>query len=493
MSPASLRPYGRRDLFGLAAGGTLAALAAAVLPASDRAAAATARRTHFRAVVIGSGFGGAVAALRLGRAGVDTLVLERGGEVPVGEGTEHHYEAGLDIVTGATVGGGSISYFGASVAPEQPHFERLYPRGLRYDELTRIWFPRARRMLKVSDMPADVIGADPYTHARAWSAGVRRAGFTAGPVGSVFDWRAVREELAGRTRAVAIAGDTTGAAATGAKRTLRHTYLPAALATGNVQLRARHEVAAIERARGGYTLHVRRLAPDGALLASEEVTCELLFLAAGTVGTNRLLVAARDTGALADLPAAVGSGFGDNGDQITACALPSEDAGTRQGMPIAAMARVREAYELPLTLECGHLPPTIGAPLCLTIAMTVDTDHRGTFRYDADARAVRLTGWSAQQSAAAQRAAHAATARIAAASPGWIPVPAPGPSLFTAHPLGGCAIGEVTDLEGRVRGLEGLYVVDGALLPGNAAGANPSLTIVALAERALAGIVRAGG
>ncbi|MGK5642629.1 NAD(P)-binding protein, partial [Streptomyces sp. URMC 126] len=70
----------RREVLGLAARGGLAGLGAAVL--GGRAAAA-AGRTDFRALVIGSGFGGAVAALRLGRAGVDTLVLERGRDWPV--------------------------------------------------------------------------------------------------------------------------------------------------------------------------------------------------------------------------------------------------------------------------------------------------------------------------------------------------------------------------------------------------------------------------
>jgi cholesterol oxidase len=35
------------------------------------------------AVVIGSGFGGSVAALRLGEAGIDTVVLERGRRWPI--------------------------------------------------------------------------------------------------------------------------------------------------------------------------------------------------------------------------------------------------------------------------------------------------------------------------------------------------------------------------------------------------------------------------
>jgi cholesterol oxidase len=35
------------------------------------------------AIVIGSGFGGAVASLRLGQAGIETIVLERGRRWPI--------------------------------------------------------------------------------------------------------------------------------------------------------------------------------------------------------------------------------------------------------------------------------------------------------------------------------------------------------------------------------------------------------------------------
>jgi cholesterol oxidase len=41
-----------------------------------------------------------------------------------------------------------------------------------------------------------------------------------------------------------------------------------------------------------------------------------------------------------------------------------------------------------------------------------------------------------------------------------------------------------------VEGQRGLYVLDGALLPGSAAACNPSMTIAAVAERALSRIVR---
>ncbi len=66
----------------------------------------------------------------------------------------------------------------------------------------------------------------------------------------------------------------------------------------------------------------------------------------------------------------------------------------------------------------------------------------------------------------------------------------------TAHLLGGAVIGAtrrtgVIDERHRVFGYENLLVCDGAAVPANV-GVNPSLTITALAERALAGIPPVG-
>ncbi|WP_329617705.1 GMC family oxidoreductase [Streptomyces brevispora] len=46
-------------------------------------------------------------------------------------------------------------------------------------------------------------------------------------------------------------------------------------------------------------------------------------------------------------------------------------------------------------------------------------------------------------------------------------------------------MGTLCDLEGRVRGQRGLYVLDGALTPGTTGACNPSTTIAAVAERAM--------
>lgn len=69
--------------------------------------------------------------------------------------------------------------------------------------------------------------------------------------------------------------------------------------------------------------------------------------------------------------------------------------------------------------------------------------------------------------------------------------------VITVHPLGGCPMGAsaaegVVDAHGQVFGHPGLFVVDGAAMPGPV-GSNPSLTIAAFARRAAHSIIREAG
>ena len=58
------------------------------------------------------------------------------------------------------------------------------------------------------------------------------------------------------------------------------------------------------------------------------------------------------------------------------------------------------------------------------------------------------------------------------------------------HPLGGAVMGEATDRDtGELLGQPGLFVMDGALMPGSTGMANPSLTIAANAERMMENIL----
>jgi cholesterol oxidase len=53
------------------------------------------------------------------------------------------------------------------------------------------------------------------------------------------------------------------------------------------------------------------------------------------------------------------------------------------------------------------------------------------------------------------------------------------------HPVGGMTMGYACSDLGEVYGHKNLFVMDGSLMPGSSAAANPSLTIAANAERML--------
>lgn len=64
---------------------------------------------------------------------------------------------------------------------------------------------------------------------------------------------------------------------------------------------------------------------------------------------------------------------------------------------------------------------------------------------------------------------------------------------MTPHPLGGCVIGKACDNYGRVKSangdvVEGLYVIDGSLIPGSTGACTPAWTIAAVAEYCMAEI-----
>ena len=155
------------------------------------------------------------------------------------------------------------------------------------------------------------------------------------------------------------------------------------------------------------------------------------------------------------------------------------------------------AAGLPVTLENWYVP---GVPLNISIipslGMVFDQSNRGTFAYDPGSGGVTLD-WAPNGNADALAACRKVNNRIATASntiPGAVPFIGDVSGMnWTAHPLGGAVIGKATDGYGRVIGQPGLYVMDGALLPGSAGAVNPSLTISALAERNIEAIVARGG
>lgn len=513
-------------------GGILAAAGAGVLASGARA---WARHSDFvPAVVIGSGFGGAVAALRLGQAGIDTVVLERGrrwpirpdgdtfatfeqpdgrgywlrdrtGEAILGlpqlEKPIDRYVGVLDVIegngiyigAGAGVGGGSLVFNAIIVKPRRELFERVFPRAIDFDEMDDVYYPRVRQIIGSAPIPDDVLATEYYRSSRVSLDQAQRAGFPTRVVDLAVDWDIVRAEIAGLRVPSAIAGQSFYGLNSGAKRSLDHNYLSMAEATGHVEVLPLHSVVAVERGHGGrYAVTTVRLSDEGEMVgAPRRLVCKHLFLAAGSIGTTSLLVRARATGALPALNEHVGQHWAANGDMpVTRGALPFTNAGTGGPAGHFILEDLDNPFG-PTSLVELVLPPHIAGALAVSGAPPYFANYAslgippaiGSFAYDPAADAVALNWPSADPRLANFLAAAQQTLSVLDQSNGSLTL---GINPFvSAHPLGGAVVGKACDFEGRVKHHPGLYVVDGALIAGNTGLANPSFTIAALAERCM--------
>ncbi|UUN26435.1 GMC oxidoreductase [Streptomyces sp. FIT100] len=523
----------RRHLLGLGAFQTAAALGLTRITLSPAQAATQAAQATDRtpALVIGSGYGAAVTALRLGEAGVPTLVLEMGqlwdtpgsdGKLFCATGTPDHrsmwfrtrteaplaqflwldvvnrdispYPGVLDrvrfdhmsVYVGRGVGGGSLVNGGMAVTPQRAYFSEMLPTvdaAAMYDT----YFPRARQMLGVNTVnPAWFESTDWYRFTRISRKHADNTGLRTTFVPNVYDFGYMEREAAGQAVKSALAGEVIYGNNHG-KRSLDRTYLAAALGTGNVTIETLHRARAIRRQPDGtYVVTADRIDPTGTVVATREIGCTRLFLGAGSLGTTELLLRARESGALPDLSADVGTGWGTNGNVMTARANHVWDTvGANQStMPVMGIDDWSNTAN-PVFAEIAPLPMGFEHWISLYLAITRNPE-RGTFRYDAATDSARLD-WTQAQSQVSVDAAKKLFDRINLRNATIYRYDLFGGNRtfaddFTYHPLGGCVLGRATDAYGRVSGAPGVYVTDGALVPGSI-GVNPFVTITALAER----------
>jgi cholesterol oxidase len=476
------------------------------------------REREVEALVIGSGFGGAVASLRLGDAGIETLVLERGKRWPItaagdtfsnkenpdGRSTwlstmtnlppplpttpidiftgvlDRKVSGGLNIYSGAGVGGGSLIYGAIMIQPDRKHFYQVFPRNVDYEILDRTYYPRVKAMLGATPIPQDILQSDAYLSSRILKQQAENAGLEAFTPDIAINWDIVREEMRGTKVASVIAGEVYYGVNSGAKNSLDRNYLQQAENTGYVQIEPLHVVTSIEEAGNGkYRVHANQIDERGAVIAKKTYVCRYLFLAAGSVGTTELLVRAKATGKLPRLNNTVGKFWGTNGDSNTVM-VNGTLTNINLGSPGVIAVRDFSNDDAPVLLETFQalaLPQGLIAVLGLAI-----TRPEGQFSYNPATDSVDLN-WPAN-SAENTRISKALTDVFNRLNEknGTV-LAAPTDRTFTAHPCGGAVIGETCDQHGEVFGHANLFVMDGALIPGSAGCANPSMTIAALAER----------
>jgi len=483
---------------------------------------------HSTAVVIGTGFGGAVTACRLAEAGVQTIVLERGSRWPThpwrtvfapdvrldgralwnahpklqevlpveqfGGVLDVDFYSKIAVIRGAAVGGGSVVFTGVMIEPPRTLFESVFGGTVSFDELHNVYYPRVREMLHLTPMPDDIYQSAPFRHSRVWDEQCRAAGFTPDPVDGIWNWDVLRAEIDWGARRSATVGESNFGNSNGAKFDLNQNYLKRAEATGKVLICPGQLVTAISQVGNRrFAVDVTALTPTGEVIAQRVLTCDQLYLAAGSIGSSELLMRARATGALPNLDETIGQGWAGNGDSIVARTHGQHPLEGPQAAPCAT--KIYDQTAEPIALENWT---TYGFPVhrsvTVSLAMVFDST-RGEFTYDAATDELGLS-WPENGSANIRAVASEVNTKIAdrsGVSPVPIPMPVAGLTWFTAHPLGGAVLGVATDKYGRLTGHPGLYVVDGALIPGSTATANPSLTIAALAERNVEHIINEGG
>lgn len=525
------------------------------------------REFDYDVLVVGSGFGGSVSALRLTEKGYRVAVLEAGARFEDGDFPETSFdiqkylfmpEAGcygiqrIDmikdclILAGAGVGGGSLVYANTLYEPQD-----VFYRDPSWSHITdwkselAPFYDQAKRMLGVVENPvrtpsddvmlkiAEEMGVGDTFHpcpVGVLFGGPEQGGAEAGGV-------EVEDPFfggAGPTRTTCQnCGECMTGCRHGAKNTLVKNYLYLAEQQGAVV----HPLTTVTRVRplegGGYRVDARwTKAKLSRRSAVRTYTAEQVIFSAAALGTQKLLHRLKATGDLPQVSDRLGVLTRTNSESILGALSPDLDVDYTKGVAITSSWHPDDVTHIePVRYGRGSN--------AMALMQTVLTDGDGprprwqtwlTELWRERANVLKLYDmkhWSERTVIALvmQTLDNSITTfpkrtpfgwRLSskqghgAPNPTWIPVAndavrriarllggTPGGTVgepfnrpLTAHFIGGCTIGDspetgVVDAYQRMYGHPGLHVVDGSAISANL-GVNPSLTITAQAERAMA-------
>ncbi|MFR9731461.1 FAD-dependent oxidoreductase [Saccharopolyspora sp. MS10] len=305
------------------------------------------RRQHFDVVVIGSGFGGSVAALRLTEKGYRVAVLEAGRRFADDEFAKTSWDLrrflwapqigcyGIQrihllrdclILAGAGVGGGSLVYANTLYRPLSPFYQDpQWAHITDWETELAPHYDQASRMLGVVTNPTTT-PSDEVMKQVAADMGVG-ASYHPTPVGVHFGapGKTVPDPYFGGAGPARTGCTECGACMTGcrvgAKNTLVKNYLHLAEAAGAevFPMTTAHRLA--EGRDGGWRILTRRTGARSAL-GSRVFTADQVVVAAGTWGTQNLLHRARDRGDLPRLSARLGELTRTNSEAIIGAQVP---------------------------------------------------------------------------------------------------------------------------------------------------------------------------
>ncbi|MGC4119433.1 MAG: GMC family oxidoreductase [Myxococcales bacterium] len=516
-------------------------------------------------VVVGSGFGGSVSALRLAEKGYKVAVLEAGKRFGADDFAKTSWDLrrflwapllrcfGIQrltllhdvlVLSGAGVGGGSLVFANTLPVPKAEIFRNPgWPAGEDWERTLADHYATARRMLGATTNPrltrADEVLRDVATEmgfGDTWHP-TEVSVFFGEPEKTVPDpfFGGRGPERAG----CRFCGGCMVGCRHNAKNTLDKNYLYLAEKLG-VDVFPETTVDRLEALPGGGYLLRSHRSTHWFRGGRREWRVPRVVLSAGVLGTLSILLAARDAGTLPGLSPALGLRVRTNSEALVGSTSRRTDIDLTDGVAITSSVYPDAATHIePVRYPRGSDAmgllgklltdggPGLPRPLkYLLECLKHPLDHlRSLFPFgwarktiilltmqttDNHLRVIRRRRWwwpysfaltsrpsdeSARRNPSYIPVANEVARRVARKIDGW-PVSAINEVLLdvptTAHILGGAAIGDspetsVCDARHQVFGHPGLFVVDGSSVPVNL-GVNPSLTITAMAERAMSAI-----
>jgi len=312
----------------------------------------------FDAIVIGSGFGGAIMARRLAEQGMRVLVLERGRrwepkDYPrkptdswiysddhpqlLNGWLDMRFFRGMTVAQAAGVGGGSLCYSSVAVEARPEIFEKGWPAEITYQELKPHYDTVAR------EMDLQLLPDNQLTRRfEMLRDGARNLGYSdrlaKAPLAVSFspDWHYGLEDpfdhkhsrqfvnAHGHTQGTCIhLGNCDLGCDVRAKNGLDVNYIPRAERHG-AEVRPLHLARYIEPVDGAYRVVFDRIEP-GRLVRGQE-TARRVILAAGSLGSTEILLRSRDEyRTLPRLSTTLGRRWSANANFISMAVYPRED------------------------------------------------------------------------------------------------------------------------------------------------------------------------
>lgn len=513
-------------------------------------------------VIIGSGFGGSVSALRLSEKGYRVLVLEKGRRFTKDDFPKTNWDVRrwmwmpqlgmkgifqmsffehVTVLHGVGVGGGSLVYANTLPQPKDDFFQAPSWAGLAdwKNELAP-HYVTAKRMLGATPNPHQTIG-DRVLLQIAKEMG-REDQFHPTEVAVYFGQpgKTVKDPFFGgegpdRTGCIYCGACMTGCRHN-AKNTLDRNYLFLAEKRGARVLPETEVTAVRPRDGGGYSVETRA-SLGGAGAGERTFIADKVIFAGGVMGTLPLLLKMRDDpSGLPRLSSRLGDFIRTNSEALLGIVTPDKDTDFTDGIAITSILHTDEHSHIePVrygrgsgffrTMALPHSPGStsitrmIGAvrgllknPLLWARSLSVRDFAKSSMvllymRTLEGTLSVRLgrNAWTGFRQGLVTKlddpkSAPSAFMPEATALAESFAKKVKGVTMSlltetmlgvpsTAHILGGCcmakdASGGVIDAQHRVFGYDGLYVVDGSAMSANP-GVNPSLTITAMAERAM--------